>query len=171
MTQEFKQKAETFLIAYFLKIQLYDKVIQNKVTSIFVPVVALIMQLPEDERIDIFKYLLTVISHYVGVLQAKNKTTVASGEEIFSAIASLIVTLFTHKTARSRHKVDSLLYTVFIEDLVCDIGVLITQYKKARSVKKRELIKAEIDSLLLDYNEINVCDLTFKDIICEGLKK
>ncbi len=180
VSQKIQNNAETLLNAYFLKVKLMDGSIQKKVSCIFLPaVIAIMRDVSQAHRPNIFKYLFHVIRMCIHVYQrggalfgtgsknSQDTDTLCSAH--FGMISKLVVELLKNKTGRSRKVVDRILHSVFIDDLACDMGNKITEYRKASSTDKVTL-KLDIELLLADYNEINGKCLTFDNVLNQGVK-
>ena len=179
LNQKATNNATTLLAAYFLKIKLTDVVIQRRVVYIFLPaLVAVMRDIPQDGRSKVFKHLLGVVGLCVDVYQQSGKFFDKKIKDrklidnlcvnVFGTTTRLIVELLKTKTSHSRRVVDRILHSVFIDDLACDMGVKITEYRKSSPTEAMKL-KLAIELLLVDYNEINNTNLTFDDVINRGV--
>lgn len=167
--------AKALLQAYFLKIHIEEKDIQEKLQKIFFPTLKAIMSyIPLDERIRIIPIFLVCVTNCAKVLQARNDPAMFEFcEGLFGGICNLITVIITSKIKESKKTLrtaDRILHEAFFDHLTCDIGDLIRKLREAKTSRDRKIIMSGLKVLLADYNEISGADIKLSDLI-EGKKK
>ncbi len=171
-------KAGIFLTGVFLKIGVTDEVIKRKVTDIFLPVIVEIMKsIPYNKRVSAFSPLLECVSYFIGYQEEVRKMPRLSGQKEFIALDKFITNTYKGfakgmleilriNDNRSRTTAKTIINSVFIDEVACDLGEKILEYRKATSEETKTNLKNAIELLLIDYNEVSgMPPLTFQDII------
>ena len=147
----------------YAKYKIEDPKIRKKIESTFGPLLLKIIEkIPFEKRSVILDPFIKMIVSYsaVGTKNLKQVT------EVTKFLATSYAASLTYATYEKKPSdVDRILHEVFFDDLVCDLGKTIESYKTSKNRIERKTLRAKIEFLLGDYNEITGNKLTFMDVL------
>jgi len=172
-----KAHATAILDGIFKQLKIKSKPIQQDITRVFLPIVfKLVTNVSFSSSIPLFKHLISAVSLYYSYTQKFfNKDTTATQRKAFEDFAMGMVKVQLNILAynlatlkESQKSADKILNTVFVEDLVCDIGDMLLKYRPMnKRTKVSKDLKDQICTKLDNYNEVIGCKLTFKEILAK----
>jgi len=154
-------RTSAFFKSVFKKFNIDDPSVQKQIITIYGKVVSTILEAPENQRIVLFKKLTELIKDTAKDLSSKSmKVAKASTEYICFLINAL------NKTKTSR-VFEDIMKQVNIDEIACDIGQCVSEYKKTKDKKKRRQIKEQLQSLIDDYNMVTKSSLSIDKVLKE----
>jgi len=166
-----------FLNALFCKLHVYNKDVRENVFDLYDELVTTILTLASDtERIEIFKDLLPLFQTtadyfnkiYIKKGQIDNQSVVLM-KKLISFYTALFEKYYTEK--RRQKVVGDLMKQVNIDEIACNIGEYVVEYKKSKGFHQKVNVIRQLRVLLDDYNSIMRTTLTLRDVITSSLKK
>lgn len=168
--------ADEILYAYFLKIGLEDKQIQDKLTKLFSNTLhVLVTRVSFEDRLGIIPQFLLCVRQCANLLLYKQNdlATEEFCKLLFGNINVMIENIIECKIKENTstlRQADLILYNTFRDVLACDIGDLLISYRSATTDKEKKKIISILRVRIADYNEINGENLKLSDLL-EGKVK
>lgn len=140
-------------------IQLYGKLIENILCGVS----------SGGKRVIILAHLSLAIKRTVNYLNDFDITIILdqSAYKALEALATVSNDLITKVGLRSKYPsvVDDILKQVFIEDIACDIGVCVREFKDAKNLHDRVGIVRRLQMLIIDFNSVRQTNLTVRSVL------
>jgi len=167
-----KYKTSTFLTGLFCKFRLQDKDIRKIISDLYgILIGSILKETSEEKRILLFKSLVPIIKTTIEYFERLKKKGIQVDAPLFQVVVKLIahcVYVIQKIGIRDNKSVavfDNIMKQVLIDEIACDIGACVKEYKMAdRPIEKSE-ITDRLKVLLVDYNVIMQTDLTFTDVL------
>ena len=158
-----------FLKSLFYKYGVHNKTAQFQLTYLYGDLIDYILQNASDaQRIYIFRSFFKVFEVTIEILRKDNFEFSASSEKLVQSLVGfckqlLVDTVF--KLQPDSEIFRHILGQVNLDNLVCDIGDLVGQYRDDPVFRKKIEIVCKLRVLLADYNFIADKSLTVRDVI------
>jgi len=164
-------KATTYFTSIFAKLNVADKEIRQKVSSLFDGLVKVALyKVPESRRILVLQFISLSIKDtvaYLKILKQQNKELDVQTLRMLRSLIDLtkeIIMRIGLRTARSGIA-DRILNEVFLPDIACDIGECVRNFKTSLSLRTKIEILQRLKVLINDYNTVQQTSLTVRDIL------
>ncbi len=160
-------KTSTFLTGIFSKFRLRDKDIREAISALYSTLIdSILKETSEKKRILIFKSLMPAIQGTIEYFEYIKKNNLSVDRKLLCVTSKLILHC-THvvqeigiKDDNTSQVFDDIMKQVLIDEIACDIGVCLRQYKKTTRATEKSGITAQLTVLLADYNVVMHTDLT-----------
>ncbi len=164
-------KATTYFTSIFAKLNVADKEIRQKISSLYGGLVKVVLyEVPESRRIPVLKFISLSIKDtvsYLKILKQQNKELDLQTLRMLRSLIDLtkeIITRIGLRTARSG-TADRILNEVFLTDIACDIGECVRDFKNSASLRAKIEIFQRLKVLINDYNTVQQTNLTIRDVL------
>ena len=162
-----KFKTSTFLTGLFCKFRLYDNDIREVITDLYGDLIeSILTETSEEKRIIVFKSLIPAIKTTINYFEQAKRANTPLDRELFQVVIQLVehCTHIIQKVGirddRASSVFNGIMKQTFINDIGCDIGDCIVQYKKSPRLSEKSDIIDRLTILLADYNTVMHTSLT-----------
>jgi hypothetical protein len=152
----------------YAKYDIKDAKVQRRIELIFSPLIRKIIEsVPFEKRVIILNPLIDSIVAYSVLENTSLRAANSALKPLIKSFASAISNATFEKTKGGAERI---LHEAFFDDLVCDLGKTIKEYKSAPNSGERKKLRSKIEFLLDDYNELSGNKLQFMDVLREKIK-
>jgi len=165
-------ETSTFLVGLFCKFHLYDRTIRKKITTLYKELIdSILNEASEEKRILIFKSLVPIIKDTIDYFLSIKESKTTKKNDLMPIVIKLIAhsTYIMQKIGIKDNEgarvFDDIMKQVFIDEIACDIGECIGEYKKTTQTKRKSEIIDRLKVLLADFNVVEHTKLTPADVL------
>lgn len=157
-----------FLTAMFCKFDVTDPTLRKLIGSLYSDLIDTILQrVPEDRKVALFKELLESVKLSI---EYYKDNTVDNKALSFAATRSLIsfnkhLIKETNFDREQYTAFKNIIDQAFVGDLVCDIGDLVLEFRKASSLRRKIELYTSLIVKISDYNTVSGTFLSPRDVL------
>jgi len=168
---------QAFLTGLFYRFKIEDKEVQVQFTHLYGEVIGIILKAPSEElRIALFRKLFAHIRVSVKALTAvklrdgKISPEFMSIAEPLAQFAQKMVEQVISSSPNSYQSFRQIVNHAFIDDVACDIGQFVSDFKISKSLRSKIRATAQLKISLNDYNCSQGTCLSVRDVLYPPVK-